>query len=197
MLEGKTNEDIYVFIKENNLDKDFKVPVTKRTITNVRWQMKSEGYLNEDGKPLNKEDRDDKIASIKKENNENKDNEADSKKTNGDNEDPNKENEDPNKDSKKKTKIQRRQDWDQLSLEQVNKIADPQMRQKILDYKTFWEKARARHSSSLRVSLRARRIYVTKLDKSGYKKYIVRTLLESVAKDFPEVTKEVLKSFLK
>jgi predicted transcriptional regulator len=39
------------------------------------------------------------------------------------------------------------------------------------------------------------RIYITKLDESGYKKYIVRTLLESVAKDFPEATKEVLKSF--
>ncbi len=41
------------------------------------------------------------------------------------------------------------------------------------------------------------KIYVTKLDESGYKKYIVRTLFESVAKDFPEVTEEVLKSFLK
>ena len=41
------------------------------------------------------------------------------------------------------------------------------------------------------------KIYITKLDESGYKRYIVRTLLESVAKDFPEVTEEVLKSFLK
>ncbi len=41
------------------------------------------------------------------------------------------------------------------------------------------------------------RIYITKLDESGYKKYIVRTLLESVAKDFPEATEEALKSFLK
>ena len=39
------------------------------------------------------------------------------------------------------------------------------------------------------------RIYVTKLDESGYKKYIVRTLLESVMKDFPKETKEVLKDF--
>ena len=38
------------------------------------------------------------------------------------------------------------------------------------------------------------RIYITKLDENGYKKYIVRTLLESVAKDFPEATEEVLKS---
>ncbi len=38
------------------------------------------------------------------------------------------------------------------------------------------------------------KIYVTKLDESGYKKYIVRTLFESVAKDFPEATEEVLKS---
>ena len=41
------------------------------------------------------------------------------------------------------------------------------------------------------------KIYITKLDESGYKKYIIRTLLESVAKDFPEVTEEVLKSFSK
>ena len=41
------------------------------------------------------------------------------------------------------------------------------------------------------------RIYITKLDESGYKKYIIRALLESVAKDFPEATEEVLKPFLK
>ncbi len=39
------------------------------------------------------------------------------------------------------------------------------------------------------------KIYITKLDENGYRKYVVRTLLESVAKDFPEATKEVLKSF--
>ena len=38
------------------------------------------------------------------------------------------------------------------------------------------------------------RIYITKLDESGYKKYIVRTLLESVAKDYPMETKEVIKN---
>ncbi len=38
------------------------------------------------------------------------------------------------------------------------------------------------------------RIYITKLDERGYKKYIVRTLLESVAKDFPKATEEVLKA---
>jgi len=36
------------------------------------------------------------------------------------------------------------------------------------------------------------RIYVTRLDERGYKKYVVRTLFESVAKDFPEATDEVL-----
>jgi predicted transcriptional regulator len=39
------------------------------------------------------------------------------------------------------------------------------------------------------------RIYITKLDESGYKKYIVRTLLESVMKDYPKETKEVLQTF--
>ena len=38
------------------------------------------------------------------------------------------------------------------------------------------------------------RIYITKLDESGYKKYIVRTLLESVTKDYPKETKEVLQA---
>jgi predicted transcriptional regulator len=38
------------------------------------------------------------------------------------------------------------------------------------------------------------RIYITKLDESGYKKYIVKTLLDSVAKDFPKETEDVLKS---
>ena len=39
------------------------------------------------------------------------------------------------------------------------------------------------------------RIYITKLDERGYKKYIVRTLLESTMKDYPHETKEVLKAF--
>ncbi len=38
------------------------------------------------------------------------------------------------------------------------------------------------------------RIYITKLDESGYKKYIVRTLLESVMKDYPKETDEVLQA---
>ncbi len=38
------------------------------------------------------------------------------------------------------------------------------------------------------------KIYITKLDERGYEKYIVRTLLESVAKGFPEATKEVLQA---
>ena len=39
------------------------------------------------------------------------------------------------------------------------------------------------------------RIYITKLDESGYKKYIVRTLLESTMKDYPKETKEVIQAF--
>ena len=37
------------------------------------------------------------------------------------------------------------------------------------------------------------RIYITKLDESGYKRYIVKTLLDSAAKDYPKETKEVIK----
>ena len=39
------------------------------------------------------------------------------------------------------------------------------------------------------------RIYITKLDESGYKKYIVKTLLDSLAKDYSKETKEVLQAF--
>ncbi len=39
------------------------------------------------------------------------------------------------------------------------------------------------------------RIYITKLDERGYEKYLVRTILESVAKDYPKETKEVLQAF--
>ena len=38
------------------------------------------------------------------------------------------------------------------------------------------------------------RIYITKLDESGYKKYVVKTLLDSVAKDFPKETEEILQA---
>ena len=41
------------------------------------------------------------------------------------------------------------------------------------------------------------RIYITKQDESGYKKYIVKTLLDSVAKDYPKETEDVLKSEFK
>jgi len=39
-----------------------------------------------------------------------------------------------------------------------------------------------------------RRIYITKLDESGYMKYVVRTLLDSVSEDFPKETEDVIKS---
>lgn len=39
------------------------------------------------------------------------------------------------------------------------------------------------------------RIYFPKLDERGYKKYVVRSLLESVKRDFPEATREALNEF--
>ena len=39
-----------------------------------------------------------------------------------------------------------------------------------------------------------RRIYSPILDESGYRKYVVRTLLDSVSEDFPKETEEVLNS---
>lgn len=41
------------------------------------------------------------------------------------------------------------------------------------------------------------RIYYPKLDERGYKMYIVETLYESVARDFPDVTKEALSKIFK
>jgi predicted transcriptional regulator len=41
------------------------------------------------------------------------------------------------------------------------------------------------------------RIYYPKLDERGYKMYIVETLYESVARDFPDVTKEALSKISK
>lgn len=41
------------------------------------------------------------------------------------------------------------------------------------------------------------RIYYPKLDERGYKMYIVKTLYESVARDFPDVTKEALSKISK
>jgi len=38
------------------------------------------------------------------------------------------------------------------------------------------------------------KIFTTKLDESGYQRYIIRTLLESVTKDFPKATEAVVKS---
>lgn len=40
-----------------------------------------------------------------------------------------------------------------------------------------------------------RRIYVPKMDENEYKKYIVKTLYESVSKDFSSATKEALAEY--
>ena len=39
------------------------------------------------------------------------------------------------------------------------------------------------------------RIYVTKLDEKGYRKYLLRTVIESMKKDFPKETLGVLSEF--
>jgi len=40
-----------------------------------------------------------------------------------------------------------------------------------------------------------RRIYSTKLDEAGFKKYVAETILMNLLRDFPSETKEVLKNF--
>jgi len=40
-----------------------------------------------------------------------------------------------------------------------------------------------------------RRIYSTKLDEAGFKKYVAETILKNLLRDFPSETKEVLKNF--
>jgi len=39
------------------------------------------------------------------------------------------------------------------------------------------------------------RVYVAKLDEKGYKKYLLRTVIDSMMRDFPEETREVLKEY--
>ena len=41
------------------------------------------------------------------------------------------------------------------------------------------------------------RIYIPAMDEKAYKKYIVKTLYDSVARDFPEETEEALKEICK
>jgi len=135
MLEGKTNDEIYEFIKENKLDERFTSPITKRTIINIRWQMKSEGHLGKDGFPITQEEPESKSTSIRGPNGYSFDDPEHSEKFRTDEDDP-------KEDSRQPLLAQRRPDWDLLSIEQVNEIADPQIRQKILNYKTFWEQAK-------------------------------------------------------
>jgi predicted transcriptional regulator len=40
-----------------------------------------------------------------------------------------------------------------------------------------------------------RRIYSTKLDEAGFKKYVAETVLKNLLRDFPSETKEVLRNF--
>jgi len=40
------------------------------------------------------------------------------------------------------------------------------------------------------------RIYVPRLDEKGYRKYLLRTVIESMKRDFPDETIEVLREFL-
>jgi len=39
------------------------------------------------------------------------------------------------------------------------------------------------------------RVYVSKLDEKGYKKYILRTAIDSMMRDFPEETSEVIREY--
>ena len=39
------------------------------------------------------------------------------------------------------------------------------------------------------------RVYVIKLDEKGYRKYLLRTVIESMMWDFPEETREVIREY--
>jgi len=39
------------------------------------------------------------------------------------------------------------------------------------------------------------RVYIPKLDETGYKKYLLRMIIDSIMRDFPEETCEVLKEY--
>ena len=136
ILDGKTNDEILDFIKSNKLGERFGSPITKRTIVNIRWQMKSRGLLGEDGFPIVEDNSQSKSNSEEKESGYSFDDPEYSERFSG-------LEDDPKEDSRQPLSAQRRPDWDLLSIEQVNEIADPQMRQKILNYKTFWEQAKS------------------------------------------------------
>jgi len=40
------------------------------------------------------------------------------------------------------------------------------------------------------------RVYFPKMDETGYRKHILREVIESMERDFPEETKEVIKEFI-
>ena len=97
--------------------------------------MKSDGLLGEDGFPVIQDDPKPPITPI----DEQRGFSFDSKEYA--NRFPRDEN-DPQVDSTPPLLAQRRPDWDILSIKQINEIADIQLRQEILDYKTFWEQAK-------------------------------------------------------
>ena len=39
------------------------------------------------------------------------------------------------------------------------------------------------------------RVYVAKLDEKGYRKYLLRTVIDSMMQDFPEETREVIREY--
>jgi len=39
------------------------------------------------------------------------------------------------------------------------------------------------------------RVYVAKLDEEGFRKYLLRTVIDSMKRDFPEETREVLREY--
>lgn len=41
------------------------------------------------------------------------------------------------------------------------------------------------------------KIYMPAMDEDGYKKYVVKTILESALRDFPEEAREVIKDYIK
>lgn len=121
VLQGKTNEEILQYISDNDLAKRYPPNgVTKRDIWMVRGDLRKNGVVDADGFPVKKEVALPQQAP------------------------PQQQESAPLGVAQEPTPpaFIRVPQWDKLTVEEVQHIADPEMRAKILNYKTDQEKYR-------------------------------------------------------
>lgn len=123
MLEGKTNEEIFQYIKDNKLDVHYKYPVKMDDMYEVRSRLRKGGLLMEGKLQTATVDANIRLPGLESGLEENKEELL----------------EDIDKKKKSYTippSVYRRPDWDVLSTEQINSIPDPKLKMDIMNYKT-------------------------------------------------------------